>query len=184
MTKPANIPAIERATDRSWPAWLTFFAGIEAERLTHAEIVARVVDEISDRVERSHGWWAQGITIAYEQHLGRRVPGQGTDGEFRAGATKTFPGELDEARAAWLAVVDGRSAFDGVERDGEATESTTPKRQYWRCGLTDGSRVTVAFEPGSPGKSRIAVEHTKLDSAEAIDGWKTFWKGLLAQTTA
>jgi hypothetical protein len=41
------------------------------------------------------GWWAQTITVAYEQASGKRVPGQDADGTFSINASKTVAVPVD-----------------------------------------------------------------------------------------
>lgn len=89
------------------------------------------------------------------------------------------------AERAWHQVVDGLEEIGEVSFDGQPTTSETPKRPYWRVRLVDGSRVTVAFESaGAAGKSRIAVEHTRLADADAIARWRATWKVLLDRCVA
>src|SRR5699024_7143057 len=64
--------------------------------LDHAAI-ARLLPE---RWEISE-WWAQGVTVAYEQLIGRRVVGQSSDGDFSASASRTVPGDPDSVRERW-----------------------------------------------------------------------------------
>lgn len=46
-------------------------------------------------------WWAQGVTVAYEQIIGRRVVGQSCEGDFAASASRTVPGDPDSVRDRW-----------------------------------------------------------------------------------
>lgn len=182
MTKASNIPAIEKATGKNWDEWLTFFESIGASDIAHKELVPHIHGQVADVLpETNVWWWSQGVAIAYEQHIGRRVPGQSSDGSYRASASKTFAGDMDEALEAWIAVVDGLEEFGGVPLEAEAGTSSTPKWRYWRAPLADGTRVAVAISAGSPGKSRVAVEHTKLQTEDAIAVWKSYWKELLAE---
>lgn len=76
MTQPANIAAIEKATDISWAEWLEFLEGINAKDSRHKEIAERVHAEFisTNANNECNGWWVQGIAIAYEQYVGRRQP--------------------------------------------------------------------------------------------------------------
>lgn len=185
MTRPMNIDSFERATSRPWSAWVDALDRAGARGLPHAEIVPLVLADIDASTVRNPHWWAQGITIAYEQHIGRRIPGQRGDGTFAGSVSKTYPGSMDEALTAWLALVEGRGEFLGLGVDVAPSTSTTEKWRYWRCGLEDGSKVTVTVNAvagtgSAPGKSRVAVEHGRLPSPEAAAESKTWWRGLLA----
>lgn len=175
MTRPANIDAIGRGTARSWEDWLDFLEEIGARDLSHKEIARRVKD-----TGDASGWWAQGIAVAYEQHIGRRVPGQDHAGSFTATATKTVPGDLDEVFARWCDAMAGRGEIAGAALAADPTTSITDKRRYWKCGLADDSRVIVGLELKAPGRVLVAVSHEKLENADAIASARAFWKAELA----
>lgn len=88
--RPVNTQAIEQATGASWQEWCAFLDESGAAQLDHNAIVrkARKFKQIS-------GWWAQSVAVAYEQHIGRRKPGQRSDGLFNASASRTIVGSLD-----------------------------------------------------------------------------------------
>jgi hypothetical protein len=177
MTEPANITGIEKATNKSWEEWVAYLEGVGAEKLSHTEIAKRVQGKL--RGHESGSWWAQSITVAYEQHIGRRKPGQDSDGYYRVAVSKTVAGTMDSAMRAWTRLVAKRRDFADVPIAKQPTTSETEKRRHWGCGLGDGSRVSVDVNDRSPGKVGVAVTHTKLDSQEAVERWRTYWKSLL-----
>lgn len=174
MTRPANTAAFAKATGRSWEQWLTFLEAIGARDLPHQEIAQRIFD-----TGDASGWWSQGIAVAYEQHIGRRQPGQRTDGAFEVSVSRTVTGTLDDALAMWIDVMAGRDDVDGVALVGEPGVSRSDKWRYWRCALADGSRVTVTIGGKGEGKAAITVAQQKLDSAEDQQRWRAWWKGVL-----
>jgi len=178
MTEPANITGIEKATNRSWDEWVAFLGGIGAESLSHTEIAKRVHDKLKGR--ESSSWWAQSITVAYEQHIGRRKPGQDSDGYFRVSVTRSVSGTMDQAMRSWTRKAAGRSEFADVTIAKAPTTSATDKRRHWGCGLSDGSRISVDVNEKPPGKAVVAVTHTKLDSQEAVERWRSYWKAMLS----
>jgi hypothetical protein len=172
--KPVSTEAIGRKTGRSWEEWLAFLEQVGAADLSHKEI-ARLIKDTGD----ASGWWAQTITVAFEQHIGRRAPGQMADGSLQVSASRTLPGAPEEIYARLLEHLRGMSALAGVDLAGEPRTSVTDKRRYWRATLTDGSAVTIAVEAKGSGKSLVAVSHEKLSDSEAPARWRTFWKGEL-----
>lgn len=180
MVKPSNTAGIASATGRPWEAWVDLLDVAGAREMNHTQIARLTLEHMPDSVERAE-WWAQGTAIAYEQHTGLRVPGQTCDGDFQTSASRTVPGDMDQALAAWRGLVDGREEFGGVPLDGPATSSSTEKWRYWRVPLADGTRVSVNISAKPGGKASVGVNHTKLDSAEAIEFWRPLWKQLLAQ---
>ena len=171
-----NTDNFSASTGRSWEQWLAFLTGIGAGKLSHTEIAQKVFD-----TGDASGWWSQSITVAYEQHIGRRVPGQDADGSYAVSATKTLTGTMDQALARWTALVGKRRDFNSVPMTGTAEHSATEKWRYWRCALADGTRVKLTIFQKTRDKAGLAIEQAKLQSAEAIEPWRSFWKGLLRQ---
>ena len=95
------------------------------------------------------GWWSQSITVAYEQHIGRRAAGQDNDGSYSVTASKTVPGDMAAVARRWAAFVAGEVDSVAVARG--PTTSATAKRHHWRAGLADGSRLVVGIEPRGAG---------------------------------
>lgn len=105
----ARIEAIERATDRPWEDWLAYMASIDAHDLDHHAIATQLLTELEGMVDNI-GWWAQATAVAYEQHSGRRVPGQQPDGTFRTSVSRSTPLDMSGLMDAWtaFAAADGR----------------------------------------------------------------------------
>ncbi|MET1036387.1 MAG: hypothetical protein ABWX68_14250 [Arthrobacter sp.] len=180
MTKPSNTHAITRATGVPWDEWVDYLDGLGGRGLGHAEIASRAAERIDTAVGNG-GWWAQGVAVAYEQHIGRRAPGQQNDGTYQLAVSRTFGGTMDDAMNAWTELVRGMAAFGGVPADGVPTLTATVKWRYWRVGLADGTRVSMEIHEKTPGKAGMAVNHTRLASPEAAEGWRAVWKALLAR---
>lgn len=121
---------------------------------------------------------AQGITVAYEQHIGRRKPGQVSDGSFETSVTKTIAGTKEDVFALWCEAYDHTHEFDGLAIKNIRT-SVTPVRSYWRGDFVDTSRLSVAVEQKQSGKAIIAVTHSKLRSSDEKDTWRAYWKNTL-----
>lgn len=180
MTKASNIAAIEKATGTGWDAWVEFLDGVGGQELTHQDLARHAHGQLL-QVHPNAGWWAQNVTVAYEQHIGRRQPGQSCDGGFAVGVSRTFGGSMDEALEAWCALVDGRGEFSGIPLEKEPSTSATGKWRYWRAALADGSRVSLDIHQKAPGKAGMGINHTKLDSAETVEHWRAFWRGLFKE---
>ncbi len=134
MTKSANIEGIETATHIPWAEWLDFFDSIGAKELEHKELAKKAYDKMKD-TQASRSWWAQSVAVAYEQHIGRRQPGQRSDGTIEVAISKTLTGTMDEALQTWLDSVKEKTEFSGVPIAAPPTMSQTEKRRHWACGL-------------------------------------------------
>lgn len=174
MTKPINIESIEKATGKPWSEWLAFFDDINAKELTHHKIATKVHEA------GTPGWWAQNITVAFEQHIGRRVPGQRSDGKYEVSVTKTFDGTLDDAFGWWLDKVSSTKEFSGISLANQSATSKTDKWRHWRVNLSDGSKVIVSTNQKFPGKAQLAVTSQNLASSLDVEHWRAYWKQFLS----
>jgi hypothetical protein len=177
MTRAIDIRSIENATGKSWDKWVEFLERIDARELGHADIARKLSEQMG-----MTGWWAQTITVAFEQHIGRRKPGQTNHGKYQLTVSKTVVGTLDQARFKWLTVAGRRRTFSGVSVKGNPSTSRSEKFRYWHCLLSDGTRVTVGISQRAPGKSIIGLPHDKLKSANEIDRWRPFLEILAGYT--
>jgi len=167
----SNDDSIVAATGRPWSEWLQLLHQADARAMSHTEI-ARWLHER----HAVPGWWSQNLTVRFEQEIGRRVPGQGCDGDFQASASATRDGDLDAVFAAWRQHIGEPVALGDVLLTEPAAWSATEKWRYWRARLADSGRVSIHFSRKAPGKILIGVSHEKLTSAEAVERWRAFWR--------
>ncbi|MEV1332968.1 hypothetical protein AB0J20_25740 [Micromonospora costi] len=163
---------LRERTGRDWQEWFGLLDAADATARTHTEIARWLVT-----VHDVPGWWAQTVTVGYEQARGLRRPGQRRDGGYSAGGSRTvgvpverlFAAFADEAlRVRWLPDVEVR------------LRTATPPRTYradWAGGPT---RIVVGFAAIGPSRSRVAVQHEKLTGAEQAAELKAYWRDRLA----
>lgn len=170
---------LRAATGRTREEWYALLDAAGAAEWDHARIARWLGGE-----HDVDGWWAQGVTVSYEQARGLRRPGQRSDGRFEAGVSKTL---YTTREALWphLADAELRGAWLDVDlRFRSATEPTSV-----RLEADDGSRVTLYVDPQAPGrdgrpKVRLSVQHVGLPGVDAIAETKAFWKACLAELAA
>jgi hypothetical protein len=178
MTKPIDISTIENSTGKTWIDWLKFFDSIGAKNLLHKDIALKVSEHLAGSIS-SPGWWAQNVTVAYEQHIGRRMPGQSSDGSYEVSVTKTLDGTLDEAFGWWLDKVYGSNELAGVSFSNEPKISKTDKWRHWRVSLADGSKIVVSTMQKAPVKALLSVTSQKLSSSDEVEKLRSYWKQFL-----
>lgn len=179
-TKGTSTRGIAEATGIPWATWTARLDALGARRMSHAGIARHVAREL-EGVVANPGWWAQAVTVAYEQHTGARHPGQTGDGRFNVSASRTVPGTPEEALARWSAVMARGTEAAGVPFAEEPTTSATEKWRYWRVRLADGTRVSVSVGAKGPGRAAVAVAHAGLASEEGVEPWRTWWKDRLRE---
>lgn len=148
---------LQAATGKPRAQWHDLLDGAEANTWKHPQIARWLVEE-----HGVDGWWAQNITVAYEQARGMRLPGQLADGTFSASSSRSFDGTpaelLDE-------VIDAYSQFSG-----ETPASVRPEAKHptARWKLADGSGMLATVSPGG-GKSRVTLTYLRLPSADQLE---------------
>jgi hypothetical protein len=172
-----NVEAIERAFGEPWARTKERLEAAGGADATHKQLADALYPQFEKTV-KNHGWWVQGAVIAFEQEIGRRIPGQRADGAFAVSVSRTVAGERDEVidRFAELAA-DG--TIHQVAIDGAPRLSSTAKRSFWRADLENGVKVEVSAEPKDQEKVRLALQFATLPSPEAVEDWRTVGKELL-----
>lgn len=153
---------------------------IGASDLDHAQIARHVTKELESlepKIENP-GWWAQGITVAYEQQSGRRVPGQQADGTFQMSTSKTVELGMQEAMEAWVRFAASDPDVAALVAS-EPRTSGTEKRTTWRAKATDGSALTFTSEPRPKGRTAVIAQQSKLPTQERNEAAKTFWAAVM-----
>lgn len=191
--------AISHATGTDFPTWVQRLDGAGGRDLDHTTI-ARLLVKDWDVQE----WWAQSLTVAYEQQIGRRVVGQSCEGDFSVSASRTLDGDMDAARERWdRFMTDVRREQLGLS-EGRLTD--TEKWRYWRADVEDGTKLSVNItaknvtvnngtaktgiasssadsSTGDRPRSTLSIEHKGIETAEARDAWKRAWKSTLDDFT-
>ncbi|MGY1604566.1 hypothetical protein [Geodermatophilus sp. SYSU D00815] len=180
MATNPRIRPVERATNRSWDEWLAFMDGIGAEDLDHHEIALRVHAELEGTIDQL-GWWTQAVTVAYEQHIGRRIPGQRPDGTFQTSVSKATRLGMAELMDRWKAFAADDETVRGAVVGETLRVSGTDRRITWRAKAPDGSSVTVTSEPKKNGTASIIATQIGLPSLEANDAARQRWASVLAR---
>lgn len=160
--------ALARRTGRFWEEWFELLDEWGGTNHTHAEIARWLVAD-----HEVDGWWAQTVTVGYEQARGMRKPGQSSDGKFSASASKTvnvpverlYDAFADESmRQQWLP-------------DANVTERTSTSPKTYRADWEDGTtRIAVWFTSKDETKSQVAVQHEKLADGDEAAVWKAYWR--------
>ncbi|RXR22420.1 hypothetical protein EQW78_14345 [Oerskovia turbata] len=191
-TQTVGDDAVVAATGQPRAAWFELLDAHGATGWDHTRIASWLVEN-----QGVDGWWAQSLTVAYEQERGLRLPGQRADGTFDVSVTKTVaatPAAVyavvsdDEARSAWLGPA---LAEVGVTGDLDVVGQTIDRsvRLRWPTDAVGGAagrarRVLLAFDAAPSGvadghRTRVAVSYSGVPTAEEVAPLKTFWKGRL-----
>ncbi len=181
MATNSRIKPVERATNRSWDEWLRFMEAIDAENLDHKQIALKVYEELDGTIEQL-GWWTQAVTVAYEQYIGRRIPGQRPDGTFQTSLSRSTTLGMEELMEKWQKFADEDETVQDIAV-GDPRVSGTDRRITWRTKAADGSSVIVTSEPKKNGTASIVATQIGLptveSSGEARERWASIVKRFL-----
>lgn len=180
MTPNARIKPVERATGRSWDEWLRFMDGIGAQDLDHQAIALQVYRELEGSVERL-GWWTQAVTVAYEQYIGRRIPGQRSDGTFQTSVSRSTTLGMDDLMDRWQTFAADDETVQGIVIDGDLRVSGTDRRITWRTKARDGSSVVVTSEPKKNGTASLVVNQMGLATLELNEEARERWAAVVSR---
>ena len=145
------------ATGRPRAEWHELLDAENASSWKHTQIATWLRE--SQRVD---GWWAQGITVGYEQARGMRLPGQLADGTFSTSASKTLDRPTADALDLAIDAYTAASGSEPVSMSGEAKHPTA------RWKLADGTDVLATVSPVASGKSRVVLTHSKLSGDDRL----------------
>lgn len=150
--------AVLQRTGRTREDWFALLDAAGATAWAHGPIAAWLVDQGVD------GWWAQSLTVGYEQARGLRRPGQRPDGAFEANVTRTLPVPTD-VTLAWLTDPDRRRRWLEVEPELRSTRAVRSLRWGW----PDGTRVTMHVHGAAGDRTRLSVQHRVPDDDGLAD---------------
>lgn len=159
---------LREATGRTRGQWHELLDAQNATTWKHPQIASWLVD-----THGVDGWWAQGITVGYEQERGMRLPGQLADGTFSASTSKSLPGTVVQVLDL---VIEEYTAVCGSAPDSVSREAKHPTARWKR---DDGSSVLATVSPGDGAKSRAVLTRLKLASPDRLEPAKREFTALL-----
>jgi len=166
---------VKAATGRGWMGWFVILNNMKATTLPHKEVARRLKEE--------HGapaWWSQMIAVSYERARGGRKTNERAGGTFAVNVTKVMPASLPKLFATATAEKTRKDWFPPGAF--EETSKTTDK--YWRGKWKGAQKLEFGFLAKGDGKSQIALEISKLESAEAVETARAMWKKAVEKLVA
>lgn len=163
--KRISDDAVKAKTGKTWPEWFEALDQAGAQKLSHQEIVALIRKE-----PKASSWWQQMVTVGYEQARGLRVVHEKPEG-FEISVSKTLNLPVG---TAFLLFQDPMMRRRWLKENLTVRKATENKsiRVDWDGGET---LVVIAFFAKSANKTQIAIQHSKLPSANAAKKQKLYW---------
>lgn len=163
--------AVAKATGKSWDEWFALLERASAPKMEHQEIATLLYEK-----HDLSGWWAQMVTVGYEQErLGRRKHEK--PGGFEVSVSKTINTPLGKLYQAWS---DMRARKRWLPESNFEVREATPHKSM-RITWVDGkTHVDANFYAKGDDKSQVAVQHRKLESPASAEEAKRLWADRLA----
>ena len=170
--RPYSDTVVRANTGKSWDEWFAVLDRWGAVERPHAEIARWVGEE-----HGVGGWWAQGVTVAYEQARGLRAPGQRRGGLFEVNVSKTVAVPVEHLYEAFI---DPGLRERWLPEASLEVRSARPGRSI-RANWDDGStRLVVDFVARGEAKSQVALVHERIPDAATAAELKAWWRGRVA----
>jgi hypothetical protein len=160
--------AMMQATGKTWGEWYEALDTAGAASWSHPQIASWIVDR-----HGVNGWWAQGVTVGYEQSRGLRRPGQMADGTFSVGASKTMPFAQQPLLDRAVDVLTSALGAKPVATSREAKYVTA------RWSLEHGESLLAQVNPTSAGRSSVVLTLSRMPTADALPDAKARLRRLL-----
>lgn len=161
--------AMKKATGKTLLQWHAVLDRSGAAKKSHREIAAWIHEK-----HGLPGWWAQMVTVGYEQARGLRAKHQKPDG-FEVSISRTIVAPVDRAFEAWK---DPALRELWLPHTPLSVRKATPHKSI-RITWTDGTNLSVNFWPKGPLKCQVVPQHGRLADAATAEKMKTYWTGRL-----
>jgi uncharacterized protein YndB with AHSA1/START domain len=170
--RPYSDEVIRAKTGRVWDEWFALLDAWGAAERPHPEIARWLAGE-----HGVPGWWAQGVTVAYEQARGLRAPGQRRGGLFEVNASRTVAVPVERLYEAFADPALRERWLPGSVVEVRTAQAAKSIRASWDDGST---RLVIAFTDRGESKSQVALVHERVPDAGTADKLKAFWRERMA----
>ncbi|OGC86173.1 MAG: hypothetical protein A2142_02430 [candidate division Zixibacteria bacterium RBG_16_48_11] len=158
--------AVKKKTGRTWNQWIAILDKAGAKQMNHTRMAAYLYKQ-----QKLPGWWAQMVTVGYEQARGLREKHQRPEG-YSVSASRVVNVPLSTLYHSW-AEAKQRDKWLKVKRI-EVRKATANKsiRITWS---DKKSSLEVNFYDKGKSKTQVVVQHSKLKDAKAAEKMKGYW---------
>ncbi len=162
--------AVAEKTGKTWAEWFAILDAAGAAKMNHKQIAVHLSEQ-----HQVPDWWAQSVTVGYEQARGLRQKHQKSDG-FAVSVSKTINTPVSALFKAWE---DDSERARWFPRRKILIRKATPDKSL-RITWSDGkSSVEVYFNSKGDAKSQVTCQHTKLSGQEEVERMRAFWSKAL-----
>ena len=157
--------AVQAKTGKTWAEWFAILDAAGARKIDHKAIATYLCEQ-----QKVPGWWAQMVTVGYEQERGLREKYQKPSG-YAVSGSRTIAVPVAKLYAAWE---DKETRARWLKENIVIRKATPGKsmRITWADGQTS---VDVNFYPKGGNTTQVTVQHSKLADAKQAERMKAYW---------
>ncbi len=160
--------ALKARTGKIWSQWFAILDKKKASEMPHKEMAIFLTEN-----HNVPPWFAQTITVGYEQERGLRQVHQQPEG-FQITKSKTLPVSALKAFQAW----NEKKARGKWLSENITIRKATPSKSL-RITWPEKTNVEVNFYPKGQEKCQITVQHSRLSNEKQAEKMKEYWTGKL-----
>ncbi|MGP4111692.1 DUF4287 domain-containing protein [Streptomyces sp. 4N509B] len=176
LTRRMSDDAVRARTGRGWDEWFALLDEWGAPAHSHTEIARWLVEK-----HALGGWWAQSLSVGYEQERGMRTPSQHVDGAFAASASKTVNVAAERVSEAFTDPALRERWLPGARI---AIRTSRPGRSLTADWNDGASRLSVYLTVQGETKTRVGLQHRRLPDAATAERMKTHWRSAFSRLAA
>ena len=169
---PYSDEVIRSNTGKAWDEWFALLDAWGGVERPHPEIARWLNQE-----HGIPGWWAQGVTVAYEQARGLRAPRQRRGGQFEVNASKTVAVPVERLYEAFADPALRERWLPGAAFEVRTARPGKSIRANWEDGST---RLVIGFTAHGEARSQVALAHERIPDAATADKLKAWWRERVA----
>jgi len=158
--------AVKKRTGRSWNQWYAILDQAGARKMTHTQIAAYLYKE-----QKLPGWWAQMVTVGYEQARGLREKHQRPEG-YSISASRVVNVPLSALYHSWA---EPKQRDKWLKVKGIEIRKTTPNKSMRITWSDKKTSLEVNFYNKGKSKAQVVVQHSKLRNAKAAEKMREYW---------
>ena len=159
-------PAVIKATGKSWKEWFAILDKAGAQKTNHTQIAAYLYKE-----QKLPGWWAQMVTVGYEQARGLRERHQRPEG-FEISVSRVVNVPLAALYQSWA---DAKQRDKWLKVKGIEIRKATANKSLRITWSDKKTSLEVNFYDKGKNKAQVVVQHTKLKGAKVAEKMKGYW---------
>jgi hypothetical protein len=166
MANKISNDAVKKRTGKNWQEWYKILNDAGARKMNYKEIATWIYynNDVS-------GWWAQMITMQYEQAIKGRLKHE-KPGGFEISKGKTVDVPISKLYSAWEKKL---MRDKWLSKPNLKIRNATPGKSMRATWVDEETTLNVYFYNKGKDKSQVSVQHIKLRDSREAERMKKYW---------